>query len=53
MATEHAAEAQFLAKQAVPCAVGLGFSTVSTKRCPVRDYMCIHRLASIKMHMRH
>ena len=28
----------FLAKQIVPCAVGLGFSTVSNKRHSMHDY---------------
>ena len=38
MTTAHAAQALFLAKQMVLCAVGLGFSTVSNKSLSMHDY---------------
>ena len=39
MAIEHAAQALFFAKQMIPCAIGLGLSTVSSERHSMCDYM--------------
>ena len=39
MVTVHAAQALFLAKQMVPCAVGLGVSTVLSERHSMHNYM--------------
>ena len=41
----HAAQAIFFAKQMVPCAAGLGVSTVLSEYHSVSDYMHTHRLA--------
>ena len=38
MATVHAAQALLLAKRMVQCAVGIGFSTVSSDWHSVHDY---------------
>ena len=43
MATVHAAQALFLAKQMVPYAVGNGVYAVLSERQSVCDYMHIHQ----------
>ena len=45
MATVHAAQALFLAKQMVPYAVGHGVYIVMSEHWSVYDYMHIHRFA--------
>ena len=52
MVTVHAAQAVFLAKQMVLCAIGLGLSTVSSEHCSLHDSMCIHQLAFKKQNIK-